>query len=185
MDPKQRLILDSERALARRIALAVVVSRPVVTWLQLIPGMFLVDFLRRSREIRRVAATCLPLRQAALEAAAGEETRITDGTWLDDAGFASEEVRRAASEVVVELMAHYRRLLAADGERYEDLVREAYGTRAEYRRYLETLAEREKALRRAMAMQNAGDPRVAERLEAEQEQAEVQRRKELDRIFPL
>lgn len=176
--------MEAERALARRIALGVIVSRPLVPWLQLIPGMFLVDFLRRSREIRRVAAAWLPLRHAALEAAAENVNRIPEGAWLEQAGFASEEVQRAAREVVAELVAHYRRLLAGGGETYEDLVHEAYGRRAEYRRHLEVLSERERVLRRAMAAEKAGEPSLGERLEAEQGQAESQRRKELDRIFP-
>ncbi|HUT72765.1 MAG TPA: NF038143 family protein, partial [Desulfatiglandales bacterium] len=65
MKTKYDMILSAEGSFARTVALGVVVRRPLTAWHYLIPGMFLIDFLRRSAEIRKYSEHFLfPRRQA-------------------------------------------------------------------------------------------------------------------------
>lgn len=186
-------ILAAENGIARRVALGVIVKRPVKPLLQLIPGMFIVDFLRRTAAIRKFSRFYLPPRKAALDAArqisegldreeamAGAEGAVR--AWLDSHGLPGEEVRGTLIDLVKELVEHDIRLLQAGGATHPDLVRTAYGSRAAYRRFLFRLAERERAFVGAVA-DAVGDEEARRQLEEEQETAEEQRDKESDAVF--
>ena len=60
------LILKSETLFAREVALGVVVTRPLNSWYYLIPGMFIIDFLRRQKAIRQYSRDYLFPRRHAL-----------------------------------------------------------------------------------------------------------------------
>jgi hypothetical protein len=186
-------ILAAENGFARRVALGVIVKRPLRPMLQLIPGMFIVDFLRRTSAIRRYARFYLPPRKAALDAARD----IVDGTereeafreaedaalaWLDNHGVSGEEVRRALTTLLEEAIEHDIRLLGADGGTYDELVRSAYGSLGAYRSFLARLSERERAFVGALS-DAVGDEEAHRQLLEEQETAEEQREKEADAVF--
>jgi hypothetical protein len=52
---KYEMILFAEEALARQVALGVIVTSPLTVWHYLIPFMFIFDFLRRNTILRRYA----------------------------------------------------------------------------------------------------------------------------------
>ncbi|MCF8062558.1 MAG: NF038143 family protein, partial [Deltaproteobacteria bacterium] len=156
MGDRYDLILAAESGFARRAALGVIVRRPVKPLLQLIPGMFIFDFLRRTSAIRKFSRFYLPPRRAALDAArdienglsreeAVEDAEEKARTWLDSHGLSGEEVRRTLIDLVHEMIEHYVRLLQAGGESYPDLVRTGYGSRGAYRSFLARLANLERA----------------------------------------
>jgi hypothetical protein len=186
-------ILAAETGFARRVALGVIVKRPVRPLLQIIPGMFIVDFLRRTAAIRRYARFYLPPRKAALDAArdrvngldreeALKEAGVTARAWLESHGVPGEEARQALAGLMEEMVEHDLRLLRSEGATYPDLIRTAYGSLGAYRTFLSRLAERERAF--IGALSNAvGDEEARRQLEEEQETAEEQREKEADAVF--
>ena len=50
---KYNMILAAEEQFAREVTLGVIVTRPLTVWHYIIPGMFIIDFLRRGSAIRR------------------------------------------------------------------------------------------------------------------------------------
>lgn len=121
---REHLILEAETQLARRIALSLYVTRPRPLWQQAVPGMFAVEFLRRTRFVRRFQEAYLAPRRRAL------------------AGSAVSPDERPLHDLLAE---HYRRLLAADRDDFAALVRAAYGARAAYEDYLLRLERVEEA----------------------------------------
>ena len=49
---KHNMILAAEEQLAREVILGRIVKRPMAVWSYLIPGMFIIDYLRRGSAIR-------------------------------------------------------------------------------------------------------------------------------------
>ncbi len=121
---REHLILEAETQLARRIALSIHVARPRPLWQQAVPGMFVVEFVRRTRFVRRSQEAYLAPRRRALAVAA------------------SSPGEQPVHDLLVE---HYRRLLAATGDDFPSLVRAAYGERAEYEEFLLRLERLEAA----------------------------------------
>ncbi len=194
MEAKERIILDAEETFARRVALGAIVRRPVKPLLQLIPGMFIVDFLNRTREIRRYTRYYLFPRRTALEKASrairgetGEDTRndIQRKTraWLEAAALYSEAAQQALEEVVSLLAEHYTRLLGSVGGSHGDLVRAAYETRFQYQAFLKELGSLEGALDEALAHGAADRPGLEQRLQEERHQIEEQRKRDTETIF--
>ncbi len=193
MREKYKEIMAAEEAFARRTALAVIVRRPVKPLLQLIPGMFIMDFLRRKSEIRRYSRWYLPPRRLALDAAwriAGGEDKgsVLEGAeegvgpWLAAEGLAGDEAKRALIALVHFLAEHHARLLQAPGETYQDLVRSAYGTLKDYQAFLSRLSVLERDYLQAVS-RAAGAGEAERRLFEEQDAAEEQREKELETVF--
>ena len=65
----QNIILAAEEQFAREVILGIIVSRPVSIWKQFIPGMFIIDFLQRTGEIRRFTRYFMFPRKIALTSA--------------------------------------------------------------------------------------------------------------------
>jgi hypothetical protein len=194
MERKERLILSAEEALARRIALGVIVKRPVKIWLQVIPGMFIFDYLKRSNEIRRFSRFFMPPRKIAMDAAlaigTGEkkEDRLTmvkeeTASFLVDLGLNSPDVLEAETAVVGLLIDHYVSLLDAEGDTHPDLIKNALKSREEYEAFLDRLAALEDGVAQTIVRELALDDNFREKLQAEQQEADEQRRKEIDTIF--
>ena len=69
---KYHMILDGERQFAREVTLGVIVSRPQPVWRYILPGMFILDFLSRNRQIREYARVYVEVRIGP-----GKHTRLT------------------------------------------------------------------------------------------------------------
>ncbi|MFC1937530.1 NF038143 family protein [Chloroflexota bacterium] len=194
MPDEYALILSAEESFARTVAIGVRVRRPVSAWHFLIPGMFLIDYMRMGGEIRAYSKLFLFPRKLALEAAQdirnGEDrqqttTRIEEETkeWLISLKRYSLRLHQEQMKSMNLFIDHYSRLLDAEGNSYYSLVRNAYGTRENYQAYLGQLASVEKELDRAIIEITGEADGVRERMQAEQAQVEELRKKEINKIF--
>jgi hypothetical protein len=188
------VISIAEQQFAREVTLGVLYLRPLSAWHYLIPGMFIFDFLRRSRAIRKYTETFMFPRTLALRAArdlAADKTRITVDpqleseikNWLAAFQLDSPDLVRAQKKTVDLLADHYARLLQAEGESYYDLIQNAYSSRAAFEAHLRDITAAENEVDREILARVGGKPAVKEKLELEARQVESRRQKILEDIF--
>ncbi len=67
---KSDIIMNAEEQFAREVTLGVIVTRPLTAWHYIIPGMFVIDFLRRGSAIRQYTKHFMFPRKLAMDAAA-------------------------------------------------------------------------------------------------------------------
>ncbi|MGD2124543.1 MAG: NF038143 family protein [Desulfobacteraceae bacterium] len=187
-------ILSAEEIFARQVALGVITTRPLTVWHYMIPFMFIFDFLRRSSIIRQYTKHFMFPRKVAMESA----QEIRDGeprekalleaekeikAWLNSLNLYSEALHLSQVEVVKLLIDHYDKLLSAQGETYDDLVRNVYFNRYNYETYLSQLTSAEKQVDKAMVESLGETEPLREKILAEQEQVDKLRKKTVARIF--
>lgn len=199
MDLKKRheAILAREHARARQIAFEVIKSKPLSVWEVLIPIVFIMGYMKSKQEREIFAQNLLFTRKTALKAARDihrrrltrhevraeiEEqtgrllTAVADGVY-------SEDIRHSQHVEMELLLDHYLLLLeAAGGEDYDGWVRAAYGSRANYDRFLSELAAAEKKVNQAArrTLGERADTSVLARIETATESL---RAAETDKIF--
>lgn len=189
------MIRNAEVELARMVALAFTVKRPVTAWHALIPGMFLFNFLRKTSETRRYTKVFMVPRDRALQVAlavreGGDRQVALDrasreiADWLDSVGYFSPEIHQAHVNMIGLLAKHYERLISSGGVSYEDLTRRAYESRQEYEQWLERLCAVEREIDDAISSRPGTTEAVKNRLRTEQEQLAILRKKITARIFP-
>ena len=188
------IITQAEEQFAREVGLGVVYLRPLSVWHYLIPGMFIIDFLRRSSIIRKYTETFMFPRKLALNAArslfdgqprADIESHLESGikSWLTAHRLDSRDLAQAQKETVDLLMDHYLKLLQAQGENYYDLIQHAYSTRENFEAYMRQIAAAENKVDQAILAKVGDNPLVEEKLQLEAQQVENRRRKILEDIF--
>jgi hypothetical protein len=188
------IITHSEEQFAREVGLGVIYLRPLSVWHYLIPGMFIIDFLRRGSIIRKYTETFMFPRKLALEGArslsAGETRAAIDShlegeikNWLTAHRLDHQDLVKAQKETVDLLMDHYLKLLQAEGESYYDLIEHAYSSRENFEVHLQQIAAAENNVDRAILAKVGDNPVVKEKLQLEAQQAENRRRKILEDIF--
>jgi len=194
MKTKYDMILSAEGSFARTVALGVVVRRPLTAWHYLIPGMFLIDFLRRSAEIRKYSEHFLFPRRQALDAAQNIRhgrsrkevvLRASEAieAWLNSVGLYSEELQKSQMEAVQLLIDHYGTLMSAQGDSYYSFIENAYHDRRDYEAYVSRIASAEQKVDRAI-LEKLGETEVLrEKLHAEQREVARMREKEADIAF--
>ena len=187
-------ITAAEEQFAKEVVLNVLYLRPPKMWQNLIPGMFLFDFLRRGRAIRRYTQKYMFHRRLALNALRelssgvarqSVERRIEERieNELRPLQLTSANLTLAYRRAVDLFVDHYDRLVRAHGGSYEELVRSAYPTAGEYESHLQRLTEVEKEIDSAIvAALGSGTPH-GEVLKLEAQQVAARRRKVLDRIY--
>jgi hypothetical protein len=194
MEKKHHIILEAEESFARAVALGVHVKRPLSPWHFILPGMFIFDFLRRSSETRRYSTLFVFPRKLALDGALdiikGEDrkkilSQIEEEMkqWLSFLNLYSERLHHKHMGEIDLLLDHYSKLLHAEGNSYRALVKNAYGTRAQYEAYLQLLSAAEQEVDRAIVEIRGETEEIWERLRAEQIQAMELRTKEVNQIF--
>jgi hypothetical protein len=188
------IITHAEEQFAREVCLGVVYLRPLSVWHYLIPGMFIIDFLRRGSIIRKYTETFMFPRKLALEGArslsAGETRAVIDShlegeikNWLTAHRLDHQDLVKAQKETVDLLMDHYLKLLQAEGESYYDLIEHAYSSRENFEAHLQQIAAAENNVDQAILAKVGDNPGVKEKLELEARQVENRRRKILEDIF--
>jgi len=188
------VISIAEQQFAREVTLGVLYLRPLSAWHYLIPGMFIFDFLRRSRAIRKYTETFMFPRTLALRAArdlAADKTRTTVDpqleseikNWLAAFQLDSPDLVRAQKKTVDLLTDHYARLLQAEGESYYDLIQNAYSSREAFEAHLRDITAAENEVDRAILTRVGDHPAVKDKLELEARQVESRRKKILEDIF--
>lgn len=192
---KYNLILKREENFARLVALGLWIKRPLSPWHYLLPGMFIFDYLRRSVMVKNYSAAFLFPRQLALElslkALAGTEIRqlmLEAGerirAWLDTHKLYSAEIKDRHMEQISILMEHYIKLLQAEGNEYNLLVKRTYGNKINYENFIEKLRAAENYVDLAIANYLGNTEEIRKRLEAEREQVAELRKREMQKIFP-
>ena len=188
------IILNAEQQFAREVTIGVLYLRPLSAWHYLIPGMFIIDFLRRGSAIRKYTETFMFPRKLALQAArdlsAGNTRAAIDPhleteikSWLAALQLDSHDLVRAQKETVDLLIDHYVKLLQAEGESYYDLIQNAYSSRETFEAHLREITAAENEVDRAILVRVGDNPAVKEKLELEARQVENRRRKILEDIF--
>jgi hypothetical protein len=191
---KFEIILNAEQQFAREVTIGVLYLRPLSAWHYLIPGMFIIDFLRRSSAIRKYTETFMFPRKLALHAArdlSGGKTRADIDphleteikSWLAALQLDAPDLVRAQKETVDLLIDHYVKLLHAEGESYDDLIQNAYSSRETFEIHLREMTAAENEVDRAILARVGDNPAVKEKLQLEARQVENRRRKILEDIF--
>lgn len=148
------LIIKSEEQFAREVALGVVVTRPLKSWLYFIPGMFIVDFLRRQGAVRRYLNEYMAPRRPAIYAAKaimeGEDSEQVHAQIESQPDLGrtagqgkTEHLKQSQFDLIEMLIKHYSKLLAAEGIDYIQLLRNAYKDKASLEAELSGLNELE------------------------------------------
>jgi len=194
MSNKYELIIAAERQFAREVTLGVIVQQPLSVWHYLIPGMFIIDFLRRTSAISRYTKHFMFPRQLAIDAAQrllqGYEKESVNSrlaadieTWLNSLHLDSAQLAHAQQHAVELLIAHYSRLLSAEGSSHLELIENAYGSRKAYEAHVRELTAAEAEIDRAIIEKMGNNEKLKEKLQLEALQIELRRNRILENIF--
>ena len=188
------IILDAEQQFAREVTLGVIVTRPLTAWHYLIPGYFIIDFLRRGSAIRQYTRHFMFPRKLAINVAAAQLQSETDQSvtldpdasvksWLESLNLYSPELVQAHLALIDILSEHYLKLLTAEGDEFNILIERAYPERRHFEEFIETVTTAENEVDRQVMDLLGGNPKVQEKMVAEQQQIAKRRQKILDEVF--
>jgi hypothetical protein len=191
---KYDVIVAAERQFAREVTLGVIVARPLTAWYYLIPGFFIIDYLRRASAIRQYTTHFMFPRQLAMDAAAAEmrgeniesmRSDLEDKTriWLESLKLYSPDLVMAHLELIEVLAAHYLKLLNADGDSMNLLIEHAYQDGADFQQFIQAVTAAENEVDRQVMAHLGGNEKVKEKMEAEQAQIAKRRNKILEAVF--
>lgn len=198
LDTKYESILSRERSLAKAVTSAVIELQPLTVWDITIPLIFLHNFLRfrRTREI--FTLNFLFTKKLALEAAVdmikkgqGKEeamAQIRDKTRdilaSDKKGVYSQKIRQKQMKETDLLIAHYRKLLEAEGKDYGSMMKNAYKSWEKYAAFLGQLKGAEEEVNRAaqQTVRTATASDLVSRMEIATERI---RRAQAEKIFEI
>ena len=188
------IIVEAEQQFAREVTLGVIVTRPLTVWHTIIPGFFIIDFLRRGSAIRQYTKHFMFPRKLALDEAVAEvqaenkESMGTDleeniGIWLESLKIYSPALVKAHGELLEILAAHYLKLLNAEGDTINLLIEQAYQNTENFKYFIETITPAENEVDRQVIERQGGTEKVKEKILAEQQQIAKRRQKILDEVF--
>jgi len=169
LDTKYNIIHSQERRLAKAVARSIVKMPEITIWAFMIPFIFFFIFLRYKRASETFVLNFLFTKKLALDAAldimkndqsrqdvlARIEDRTSDILAADKGGVYSDKIRRQQMNEINLLLDHYLKLLDAQGNNYQSLVKDAYQTQDNYTAFLRELTLAEKAVNR-VAIQTVG-----------------------------
>ena len=197
VDTKYSIIHSRERRLAKAVARSIVKMPEITIWAFMIPFIFFFIFLRYKRASETFVLNFLFTKKLALDAAldiikkgqsrqdvlARIEDRTSDILAADKGGVYSEKIRRQQMNEINLLLDHYLKLLEAEGNSYESLIKNAYQTQDNYEAFLRELTLAEKAVNR-VAIQTVGRTEDATELVSGMEKAaERIRTQQAEKIF--
>jgi bacterioferritin (cytochrome b1) len=192
---KYDIIVDAEQQFAREeVTLGVIVTRPLTAWHYIIPGFFIIDFLRRGSAIRQYTLHFMFPRKLAMDAAVAEmqgeskesmRSHLEDNTriWLESLKLYSPDLVKAHVVLIEILAAHYLKLLNAEGDTFNLLIEHAYQNSDNFKQFIKTITAAENEVDRQVIEQLGGDEKVKEKILAEQQQIAKRRHKILDEVF--
>lgn len=191
---KYTIIVNAEEQFAREVTLGVIVTRPLTVWHSIIPGMFVIDFLRRGSAIRQYTKHFMFPRKLGLDAAVAEMQRENNESigsdlednvsiWLESQNLYSSDLARAHIELIARLKAHYRKLLNSDGHTFNLLIAHAYQNRDNFKQFIAAITSAENKVDCQVIEQLGGAEKVKEKVLAEQQQIAKRRQKILEEIF--
>ena len=188
------VIISAEQQFAKEVVLNVLYLRPPKMWQNLIPGMFIFDFLRRGRAIRRYTKKYMFPRHLALDAvrelSAGDGADMVTRRIKERIDAELHPLLQSAPTLadayyrMVELLTgHYGRLTQARGESYPELVRNAYPTAGEYEHHLNQLADLESEVDKAVVELAGPGKTLGQDLQLEADQVAVRRRGLVEKLY--
>ncbi|MEE8480951.1 MAG: NF038143 family protein [Desulfobacterales bacterium] len=191
---RHHMIVAAEEQFAREVTLGVIVQRPMTVWHYIIPGMFIIDYLRRGSAISQYTKHFMFPRKLALDAARAllegqDKTSVTSqieddiSTWLNSLNLYSQELLHAQTVVVDLLMDHYLKLLKTDGDTYLFLIKNAYKNRGNYKALIDELTSAEEKVDGKIIEKIGKNKNLKEKLLAEQQQVAKRRQNIMDEIF--
>jgi len=191
---KYDMIVAAEQQFAREVTLGVIVGRPLTLWHSVIPGMFIIDFLRRGSAIKQYTRRFMFPRKLALDAARaeihGQDKTVASADledninkWLHALDLYTPELHQAHTVVIDVLSAHYLKLLEAEGDTYLLLIKNAYQNREGFQTFLDQISADEKEVEREIINKFTENQKLEEKLLAEQNQVEMRRQKIMDDMF--
>ncbi len=195
-----RLIWNHETQQAVRIAKTLAGSdHKSSTWRVIIFPLALADRIRSRKTINEISKNILFTKELAFNAARriseGSDRAMELGTIdlktrevlkHEQKGFYTEKIRKKQLSEISLLIDHYLKLINAQGTRYEELLREAYMTRKDYRTFIDELEQREAdVIESAVSTMRKGSKkeRVAWFKKLREASREI-RIEILDRVFP-
>jgi len=188
------IIVEAEQQFAREVTLGVIVTRPLTAWHTIIPGFFIIDFLRRGSAIRQYTQHFMFPRKLALDAAVAEmqgeskesmrsdlenHTRI----WLESLKLYSPGLVKAHLDLIEILATHYMKLLTVEGDTFYLLIEQAYQNSDNFEHFIKTVTSAENEVDRQVIEQLGGNEKVKQKIEAEQQQIAKRRHKILEEVF--
>ena len=191
---KVDIIMSGEKQFAREVTLGVIVQQPLTAWHYLMPGMFIVDFLRRTTAISRYTKHFIFPRRLAIDAAQGllkgyEKAAVSSRivaeieNWLNSLNLYSPQLAEVQKHAIDLLTTHYSKLLDAEGNSYHELIENAYTSREAYEAHLHKLTSAEADIDRIIVEKMGQNEKLKEKLQLEARQVEIRRKKILDNIF--
>ena len=194
MIEKYTIIENAEQQFAREVTLGVIVTQPLTAWHTIIPGFFIIDFLRRGSAIRQYTKHFMFPRKLALDAAVtemqGENTEPISSDLEDPIRIRLESLKiysphlvQAHMELIEMLAAHYLKLLNSEGDTFNLLLEHAYQNRDNFKQFIETITSAESEVDRQVIEQLGGQETIKEKILAEQQQIAKRRRKILEEVF--
>ena len=191
---KYNLILNAEQQFAREVTLGVIVTRPLTAWHYIIPGFFIIDFLRRGSAIKQYTKHFMFPRNLALDKAMTEmqgddrdsiRANLEDNVriWLESLSLFTQDLKRAHVALVEILAEHYRKLLSAEGDTFNLLIEYAYQNGDSFKQFIDRITAAENEIDRQVIEQLGGNDKVIEKICAEQQQIAKRRQKILEDVF--
>jgi hypothetical protein len=191
---KYKMILMAEEKMAREVTLGVIVTRPLTVWHYIIPGMFIIDFLRRGSALRKYTEHFMFPRKLAIDAAqalAQSEDKtavfshIENDTraWLNSLDLHTPGLLQAQLTVIKLMVDHYARLLKADGYSVYALIKKAYESRENFQGFIDELTAAEAEVDRELIAKLGETEKLKAKISAEQEQLRERRDKIIEEVF--
>jgi hypothetical protein len=191
---KYDIIVEAEQQFAREVTLGVIVTRPLTVWYTIIPGFFIIDFLRRGSAIRQYTKHFMFPRKLAMDTAVAEmqaENKEPLGSdpadniriWLESLKLYSPVLVKAHVKLIEVLAAHYLKLLNAEGDIINLLIEHAYQNSENFKQFIETISSAENEVDLQVIEQLGDNEKVKEKILAEQQQIAKRRQKILDEVF--
>ena len=191
---KYKMILTAEEKMAREVTLGVIVTRPLTVWHYIIPGMFIIDFLRRGSALRKYTEHFMFPRKLAIDAAQAlvqgeDESEVFShvendtGRWLSSLDLHTSGLLEAQLAVIKLLVDHYARLLKKDGYSVYALIKKAYENRASFQGFIDELTAAEAEVDRELIAKLGESEKLTAKILAEQEQLKQRREKIAEEVF--
>jgi len=194
MMEKKMLILGAEEQFSREVTLGAIVANPPAAWYYLIPGMFIIDFLRRESALRRYGKHFMFPRRLAMDAAlaiiAGEDQTAVSShvendmqSWLTASNLYTPDLIKAHMAFMDILINHYLALLKAEGDSYFLLISNAYQNRGNLQSFLAKITAAELDVDRQVIEKSGNKEKIQKKILTEQQQIEKRRDILLDTVF--
>ena len=191
---KPKMILIAEEKLAREVTLGVIVTRRLTVWHYIIPGMFIIDFLRRGSALKKYTENFLFPRKLAVDAAQAlaqgepeadvfEHIENDTRVWLNSLDLYSPGLLQAQVGAIKLLADHYSQLLKEDGLSVYALMKAAYQNRENLQKFFEELTAAEAEVDRELLAKKGENEKLKEKILAEQKQLEERRAKIIEEVF--